>query len=80
MVGVVARAGGFCRYAYSVLALAMSAKVRSMLKVAALYRQLNSRIRKDAHYTLSYLLGEEVARLRPTESVFGWAVRVALSI
>ena len=56
------------RYAYSVLALAMLGESALNAEVAALYRQdNNSRIRKDAHYTLSYLLGKggpTISRLR----------------
>jgi hypothetical protein len=57
------------RYAYSVLALAMLGESALNAEVAALYRQdNNSRIRKDAHYTLSYLLGKRWPDYQPTEN------------
>ncbi|MEO5952596.1 MAG: hypothetical protein ABIQ44_09050 [Chloroflexia bacterium] len=57
------------RYAYSVLALAMLGNIALNPEVAALYKQdNNSRIRKDAHYTVNFLLGKRWPDYQPTES------------
>lgn len=57
------------RYAYSVLALAMLGNTAFNSEVAALYKQdNNSRIRKDAHYTVNFLLGKRWPDYQPTES------------
>lgn len=56
------------RYAYSVFALAMLGDTAHNGEVAALYKQENnSRIRKDAHYTLNHLLGKRWPDYEPTE-------------
>lgn len=56
------------RYAYAVLALAMLGDTARYGEVAELYRQdSNSRIKKDAHYTLCYLLGKNWPAYQPTE-------------
>jgi hypothetical protein len=56
------------RYAYAVLALAMLGDSARHSEVAELYRQdSNSRIKKDAHYTVCYLLGKNWPAYQPTE-------------
>jgi hypothetical protein len=57
------------RYAYSVLALALLGDRTHNSELVDLYRQeSNSRIRKDAHYTICYLLGKPWPAYRPTEA------------
>ena len=57
------------RYAYSVLALALLGDRAHVGELVDLYRQdSNSRIQKDAHYTLCYLLGKSWPAYRPTEA------------
>jgi hypothetical protein len=57
------------RYAYSVLALSLLGDQAHSGELVALYRQEgNSRIHKDAHYTLCSLLGKSWPAYRPTEA------------
>jgi hypothetical protein len=55
------------RYAYSVLALALLGDQAHNAELIDLYRQnSNSRIQKDAHYTICYLLGKSWPAYQPT--------------
>lgn len=57
------------RYAYSVLALALLGDTTHNGEFIDLYRQQsNSRIQKDAHYTICYLLGKSWPAYRPTDA------------
>ena len=57
------------RYAYSVLALALLGDLAHNAELLDLYRQQsNSRIQKDAHYTLCSVLGKSWPAYRPTEA------------
>ncbi len=57
------------RYAYSILALALLGDRSHNAELADLYRQDgNSRIKKDAHYTLTYILGKSWPAYTPTEA------------
>jgi hypothetical protein len=57
------------RYAYSTLALAMLGDRTHLGDLVALYKQEdNARIRKDAHYVLTFLLGKPWPAYTPTEN------------
>jgi hypothetical protein len=57
------------RYAYAVLALVMLGDESHNSELAAMYRQeTNSRIRKDAHYVITYVLGKDWPGYEVTES------------
>ena len=57
------------RYAYATLSLAMLGDTERLPSTVSLYRQeTNARIRKDAHYVLTYLLGKEWPAYAVTES------------
>jgi hypothetical protein len=57
------------RYSYAVLALIMLGDESHNAELAAMYRQeTNSRIRKDAHYVITYILGKDWPGYEVTDS------------
>jgi hypothetical protein len=57
------------RYCYAILALIMLGDESHNSELAAMYRQeANSRIRKDAHYAICYVLGKDWPGYEVTES------------
>ena len=56
------------RYCYAVLSLAILGDHSYVSDVALMYRQqVNSRIQKDAHYVLTYMLGKDWPSYLPTD-------------
>jgi hypothetical protein len=61
--------GELGRYVYSVLALSLLGDTAHRADLSALYRQTaNTRIQKDAHYVLCYLLGKSWPGYNVTEN------------
>jgi hypothetical protein len=59
------------RYAYVVLALSLLRQGNYTSALRAMYQQeANSRVRKDAHYVLTYLLGKDWPAYRVTDADF----------
>ncbi len=61
--------GELGRYSYAVMALTLLGNRSHMADLAAMYRQTgNSRIHKDAHYVLCYVLGKHWPGYNVTDS------------
>lgn len=61
--------GELGRYCYAVLSLSLLGDKAHRADLATMYKQdANSRIQKDAHYVLCYLLGKQWPGYRVTES------------
>ena len=69
------------RYAYSTLALAMLDDRTHMSDLVALYRQQdNARIKKDAHYVVTFLLGKPWPSYSPTERDLSESLNAAVDL
>jgi hypothetical protein len=59
------------RYYYATLALSLLGESGHAADIAVMYRQeANSRVRKDAHYVLCYILGKDWPRYEVTSADF----------